>query len=1562
MSEYAVYKYSDFLPTQDNPLPYNRIMEYLVTGPFVMETDGSFEYEHFYARDKILREDYLLPAGGEKNINPSLGDRIANNYIGKQYLYWKKGHFKFNALRFDGDNESADPAIFATEQRNAVYYATFRIVCEKDEKAVIAYRTSGSALFVNGELVDFKPYGQVKGLWTDGYQALIKLHKGSNLIMFKIRPGYIADNIEISMENCTVFPVIASAGGLNISLPHETAIYFGTQKMPRRVFPFFIAAKNNGNGKICFDDEEHIIDSLSNDKVKTIHPSVYFENPESKTIKISVSCNNETDETEITLPYRAYEGFVGQEIAFSDFHFDTTYHQEQRTYALGAMHITKSMLDYLDKNPEFKLTLSEIDYLHPYYSIYPHHRKLLRDGFKDGRIEADCLYNQPNDLTSSGEALVRNLCYGQIYHRDVLGRITTVYCPGDVFGHFSQLSQFSKKGQCKMIRWAKTMLGLDLLNSHMSPDGTTLINDRSFGRMDAMRMGMSVSDPCGGVCPAMEYMPRNDDTQWHKKTLTNMHFGSLSERAEIILNDVVKNKQLGKSTLQQSARDITRHHSGVMLTRTDFKQANRRCENLLSTAEKLSTAAFLLGAEYPDFQLDKAWRQLLCAQHHDSITGTNNEISFVDLMIQFRECAEIANKLIKQSTDYIVSKIGNTSEYGIVVINPAACKQKSLVSFDLPSGFNSKGAIAKDKYGVEYPVMIKDGKGYFVPAVKSCVGYSLFTLSQCDKICEELIDEGSVIENSIFRLTVDKNKGGGIVSLIDKRNGRELIDSRDKNPANMINILHEIHDRMETQHEIYTTGESLISSNLTAELKRKFSPIGQRITATVKMGTIARVITEITLLNDSETIDFRTIVEDYNSTDHLFSVTFPMNIKGGAVVYDDRFAPHISTRSKNYMSFGTHQYASFTGCSILPSNRWFGIGPSVTVKTGNSSSFNIGMTAIIRSDELRNIADKLLTALCKKAIPVTCYSDEEKHGGTIIPDFNEDVYETDTQFCISSLEHPNTYAEKLIRTLNDEQLAELNTAVNTKGVVTAYFTDSDNIWNKKIDVMLIIACDDTTLDDYVSGICSSLSTSHVLDFTSCIKPFNCNQSDDFGAVILNSGNISCSVEGESTLNLMLFHTASFYGNAGKVTGGDELVPEKKTHAFTYRLYPHNGSYREGKVYDKAAAFDEPLTAVVIGENKSGSLADEMSLLSVDGSFVITAVKPGGYPLAKMCLGDLNPETRCIVIRGYECDGIDGQTKIRTAFPWKNAYSTDLLEENKNLISDNNSNGNTLTYSINSHSIETLVFSPKANTASNNVYGKPTELNKTVFVRSWEHDMGSMPMGFLRKTAVLDRKIVKLSDTAFTVNLNLVNNCPNEEAEFNIKIECSDGISASCESVNEALTPVSEKVIPIDVKLDTPATKGLVTIYYTADGINFTDVCEFGYFNPEVSLIVDGDKAICRVTNPYSCPLNASLTLASPFELWGNVATNGINLGNTSPFAYDVELSAGESKEFIFNIDLPSEGFFKSFWLACKLACNGRVHYAFDEVHGPRHNYWAHEFYGELEKDGMSIKKLMELAN
>lgn len=1560
--KFGVYDFSSFVPSEGSPMPYNRIMDFIVTGPFVLETDGSFEAEHMYQRDKILYEDYLTSDGGERNIVPALGKKVKNDYYGKEYHVWEKGFIKWNCLRFDREEDAVDPALYATEQRNAVYYAAFYVDCEKTEKAVICHEDSGCALFVNGEQVDFQPYGRVKGLWDLGHQCLVNFRKGRNLVLFKLRPGYIADTMDISIASCTVFPIIASAGGLYVTPPFETNAYAGTKERPEQIFPLFAAVeKDISSADICCAGKEEKLKNMAAGEVRTVRFSVKAYGEKEVKEKITVSADSENGEGDIYFTTRPYDGYDGREHIFSDFHFDTTYHQEQRTYALGAFHITKSIVERLIDNPDFKATLSELDYLHPYYTLFPEHRKTLKDAFSSGRAEADCFYNQPNDLTSSGEAFVRNLVYGQLYHRDVMGRISTVYAPGDVFGHFSQMTQVCKKGGCNYIKWGKAMLGVDNLFRHVAPDGSVLLHDKNFGRTDASRLKVKACSDSSSALSYLEGAPRDKETSWMKKTVTDTHFSVFSQLADEVIESDRKNIEDGnKDAIDYTSRDLTQHHSGVLLTRTDFKQANRLCENLLVTAEKFSAIAFLYGAEYPELAIDKAWRQLLCAQHHDSVTGTNNEISFIDLMAEYRECAELASSVVTAAVKYIAARVKTENRSNAVfVFNPCTWERGGECGFKLPADFSGKYAVLTDTKGKEYSVDIRNGKGFFYADKIPAAGYALFRIKAAeDEKNAHVYGKDEIIENRRYRLTVSAEKGGGIVSIYDKIEKREFVDSAES-PANMINVLKEIHDRMEPQHEIYTTGHKMVSSDYIADVRSDKCPMYQKLTIRVKLDTVATVIQEITLYKNSGRIDFRTIVEDYNSEDDLFSVTFPMNINGGAVIFDDRFAPHISTRSKKHMSFQTHQYASFSGCRILPANKWFGIGTSVKVNIADAGAFNIGMTALIRKPELSDCADRLLFALSKKAVPVTPYPDTEQHGGRKIIHFNEDIYETDTRFVLCVNGDGNLYAQKIREKVKPAVIKKADRSLEKNGVSVIYFKDSENIYHKPVDTVLITAKDKSALDTFVEKIENELSKGSNIAFENAFAADVPSPCDNYGAVILNSGNLACSVEDRATLNLMLFHTAAFYGNMGKVTGNRELVPEQKTHSFTYALCLHKGSYREAEIYKKAYEYNDKLFALTDTESAESSfLPEEKSFIKSEGAFAVTAFKAGGYPLAAMNRTDRSPKERGLVLRGFETDGMSGKIRIKTGFDISDVNNTDLLEESPKSVK---SGKNSFKFDITPHSIETFAITPDICVSDKKEKLLcEKELTSPVYTRSWEHDMGSMPMGYLKFAATLNKKPIKIDDTHTVIELNAVNNSRDESAEETIEIICSEGITADRKTVSVSLNPEENTVVPLNIELDSADRKGQVKIYYNCAGQRFTDVYEFGYFNPEITMEI-GDKEISvKILNPTDQLLEGSLIMTSPFETWGDGINSENTFGEISPLAQSVELNPFEEKEYKFKLSLPDDGYFKAFWAAAKLCCNGRIHFAFASKHGPRHNVWAHEFIHEIDADNGSIEKLLKM--
>lgn len=1574
--------FEDFVGKQGVP-PKRMIDSYMVLGPFVLETGGALETEYLYERHKVLDCDYLKSSGGEASVVPYIGLECANEYFGPPSFRFFRSDTHGGHLKFDAQDYNAGVnALYVTEQRNCVYYAAVYIECAKSSDAVICYEDSGSLLYLNGELIGNHPYGRVKGKSTYGNTAAVTFHKGKNLLMFKVRTGYICDTIDLTVSGCAIYPVIAKSGSMGLAYPMRTAAFTGSKERPLQVFPAFVGAFGAGTpgGHIRLECGPHEQDCYVGEMEAGSCRYVRLEVPsaaEPRTVKAKVAVTQH-GETRAAGSFDAstvvFDGFTGTEHIYSDFHFDTTYHQEQRVYALGAIHIVKNMLEELRVNPGFKAILSEVDYLHPYYSVYPEDRQTLREMFAAGRAEADCFYNQPNEMTSSPEGLVRNLVYGQLYHRDVIGGgLTPVYGPGDVFGHPNQLSQICKKGGCIGVYWGKHILGFDCLFRHVSPDGTALIHSRGgTSKKDAMRLGITHAHQDSGLEPRVPAYPRDGDSEWMKQTLSHASFSVMSDFHQGVAEDDAKSlAQTGRALIEATSRDMSLYHAGVSLTRTDLKQANRLGENLLITAEKLAGIACLYGAKYPEKALDKAWRQLLCGQHHDSITGTNNEISFADLMVEYREAAELAADVVRRAAAYLASGVKLTQKGApVFVFNPHTWERTDPCEVCLPMKKSSRGYCLVDGKGAVYPLQETAGphpegmkRVVFQPKVPA-MGYSVFYLRENAQPEHFEAPEGLFIENAYYKIEADPAQGGGITSIYDKKARREVLRKGEDGPGNRVVILGEVPDRMETQHEFYTTGMKMFSTECRAQVSVEKGVNFQKLTVRYTMGTVTHIRQEITLFSRVRRIDFKTVVADYRGSDDLFTVTFPLAVRGARPVFDDRFAPAVRGESRRKLDFRTHQYAMFSHCQVYAANQWLDYGPSVTIAFNDGlHAVNVGMSALIvnRTPETAAAADLLLEALTKKAVPVTEYPDTKRAAyASQLVHFNEDLMMTDTRFVLAVAGRRNEYADRLLARCKPSEKERFDKRVAAGSAAVLFTRDSDNAWNKPVDVILIKAKTAKILRDFVEDMEIGLSVGRKIYIDSVILASAPGSPDDYGVALVNTGNLACSVENGGLLNLMLFHTARFYGNQGKVTGGEEMVPERKTHVFTYALIPHEGSYREAEIYRRALEVNDPLLGFTGFEKAAKApLPESKSFLKTNGSFIVTAFKPGGYPLASMKgqYGDIYQ--RGFALRGFEPDGENAKAELLFGFDITGASSADLLEENAAPL---RVSGNKLAVQAGAHSIETYLIRPKDGKARVGAaeLGAEREPVEPTFVRSWEHDAGTMPMGYLAVAGFIGKKVTHIDETTFSVDVHIVNNRPDMPAEGTLSLRASKGFKLSRTGAKYSVPAGGYKVFPLKVTKPSAGAQGLITLEYSDDGQRFRDVFEIGCFKPEVSARIVSGGVEAEVANPTGQDLEGELALASPIETWDLYGFNPFAFAAAGPASFKVQLKAGAKQTFFFPVEqLPFEEE-PSFWAVAKLMVNGRIFFAFAEKHGPRHNLWAHEMIGQIGADGNSIQRLLEL--
>ena len=80
-------------------------------------------------------------------------------------------------------------------------------------------------------------------------------------------------------------------------------------------------------------------------------------------------------------------------------------------------HLQRARVD-----PRYKFVLAEVDYLKPFWDLYPDRRAEMRALLEAGRLEiVGGTYNEPNTNLTGAETAIRAAVYGMGFQRDVMG-------------------------------------------------------------------------------------------------------------------------------------------------------------------------------------------------------------------------------------------------------------------------------------------------------------------------------------------------------------------------------------------------------------------------------------------------------------------------------------------------------------------------------------------------------------------------------------------------------------------------------------------------------------------------------------------------------------------------------------------------------------------------------------------------------------------------------------------------------------------------------------------------------------------------------------------------------------------------------------------------------------------------------------------------------------------------------------------------------------------------------------------------------------------------------------
>jgi len=156
-------------------------------------------------------------------------------------------------------------------------------------------------------------------------------------------------------------------------------------------------------------------------------------------------------------------------------------------------------------------------------------------------------------------------------------------------------------------------------------------------------------------------------------------------------------------------------------------------------------------------------------------------------------------------------------------------------------------------------------------------------------------------------------------------------------------------------------------------------------------------------------------------------------------------------------------------------------------------------------------------------------------------------------------------------------------------------------------------------------------------FEVCAQKWGDLSEEGYGVSILNNCKYGYSADG-SEMSLTLIKCGTFPNE----------VADQGHHSFTYSLYPHKDSFKQGKTIEEAYLLNRPMEALY--SDGVGSLPSEYSLVSCDmENIVIETVKE-------------SEDGKGMVIRLYDAWDKKSKPTINLGFSAKKIYLCDMLEK------------------------------------------------------------------------------------------------------------------------------------------------------------------------------------------------------------------------------------------------------------------------------------------------------------
>jgi alpha-mannosidase len=496
-------------------------------------------------------------------------------------------------------------------------------------------------------------------------------------------------------------------------------------------------------------------------------------------------------------------------------------------------HTFGTALQLMYEYPQYTYTQSAAAYSEWTCEKYPAQCDEIAKRVKEGRWEiVGGMWVEPDLNMPDGESLVRQLLVGKRYFKEKFGVDVRIGWNPDSFGYNWQLPQIYKKSGIdyfvtQKMAWNDTNpLPLKLFWWE-SPDGSrvlsyfphdyangvdpvTLAADVSRARelnpgLTEMMHLYGVGDHGGGPTRDMLDLGLHwsDPARVFPQTIwgnAQGFFSDVEKSLDAPENSPVWNYQAmaagagplpaahdGKISIPTWKDELYfEYHRGVMTSQAEHKRHMREGEEQMLNAEKLSSMAALLDANYPGLELTEAWKKVMFNQFHDLAAGSGIAGIYQDAARDYEHVQLVTSSICNAASRAIGENI-DTRGAGVpvMIVNPLAWTRSGIVEFQVQMPEAPKGGIqVLNSVGKPLPFQIllsepqtRADNFHLRVAVDAMpsMGYEILRVAPgMSPAVTGLRAHDLTLENDALRVTVD-GKTGCITSLFDKRANFESI-------------------------------------------------------------------------------------------------------------------------------------------------------------------------------------------------------------------------------------------------------------------------------------------------------------------------------------------------------------------------------------------------------------------------------------------------------------------------------------------------------------------------------------------------------------------------------------------------------------------------------------------------------------------------------------------------------------------------------------------------------------------------------------------------------------------